>query len=94
MNEEKMDDADDVMVSDERNSSMLGEDAISGRNFGGIFESDDRRVPVNANHDDNWWTLCQLPIFLVLFAVVGVIAVTFVVSITCERSRVCRQGER
>lgn len=29
---------------------------------------------------EDWWSVCQLPVFLVLFAIVGVLAVSFVVS--------------
>lgn len=29
---------------------------------------------------DDWWSVCQLPVFVVLFAVIGVLAITFVVS--------------
>lgn len=29
---------------------------------------------------EDWWSICQLPVFVVLFAVIGVLAITFVVS--------------
>lgn len=29
---------------------------------------------------EDWWSVCQLPVFVVLFAVIGVLAITFVVS--------------
>lgn len=48
--------------------------------FGGNLKSDDRLVALNPNGNEDWWTLCQLPVFIVLFAVIGVLAVTFVVS--------------
>lgn len=86
------DDVDDVDANDElkevhamdyvgddvRNASGYVQGASAGP-FGNNLKSDDGLVALNPNGTGDWWTLCQLPVFIVLFAVVGVLTVTFVV---------------
>lgn len=43
---------------------------------------------------EDWWSVCQLPVFVVLFAVIGVLAITFVVLLWLKSQMIQSEKEK
>lgn len=68
-------------------------DNLSRTKYDNVSVLQSKQIPNSKGNEDDlvtwnsaavqndWWSVCQLPVFVVLFAVVGVLAITFVVSI-------------
>ncbi|KAK6634083.1 hypothetical protein RUM44_004691 [Polyplax serrata] len=55
---------------------------------------DDLVIQQNSNLEENWWSACQPPVFIVIFAIIGVLAIALVTLLWLKRQMIQREKNK